>query len=228
MSMVARSLANSFHVFTVDLRNHGDSFHHSSMTYLDMAKDILAFMDEKKMGTASIVGHSMGGKCAMQTALSFPHRVNRIVVVDIAPKIYEPHWETYLNAMLVLNFDFVKKRSDADKFLTEAIPNKVYRHFLLQNLERTTENFYEWKSNLKALMENKNNICATVTGKPVSTNALFIKGGSSPFIQDTDIDYILKFFPAAKIKTISNAGHLVHFEAKEQFTNLLIEFLNED
>ncbi len=225
MSMVAGSLAEFFHVVTVDLRNHGESFHHSSMTYLDMAGDLVKFMDERKIESAALVGHSMGGKCTMQAALSFPDRVKKIAVVDIAPRTYTPDWESYLEAMLCLNLDQIRSRLDADRYLSKCIPERVYRQFLLQNLVHTDENRFKWRSNLNALLNSKYDICASVMGEAISKEALFIKGGSSKFIQNADTECILSLFPCAKITTVSGVGHLVHFEAREVFTAILIDFL---
>ena len=136
MTGVARALASRFRTYVVDLRNHGDSFHHSTMSYGTMAADLGGFMDDLDLDGASIVGHSMGGKCAMQLALSFPERVDKLAVVDIAPKAYtDPFWVGYLDAMRSLDLGRLTSRKDADLLMQGAVPDPVYRQFLLANLE---------------------------------------------------------------------------------------------
>lgn len=226
MTGIARSLADRYHTFVVDMRNHGESFHHSSMTYGTMAADLGGFMDDHDLDTASIVGHSMGGKCAMQLALSFPERVDKLVVVDIAPKQYvDPFWSVYLLAMQNMDLDHLKSRKQADRLLQTAIPDPIYRQFLLSNLIKREDGNYHWKPNLNAISSAQDAISASISGTACDVETLFIKGGRSDYIKEEDRDLIGQLFPNSELVSIPNAGHLVHIEARDQFRQLLIDFL---
>lgn len=229
MTGVARSLADRYHSFVVELRNHGESFHHSSMTYGTMAADLGGFMDDHDIDTASIVGHSMGGKCAMQFALSFPERVEKLVVVDIAPKRYrDPAWVGYLQSMQSLDLENLGTRKDADLLLRASISDPVYRHFLLSNLVKREDGTYHWKPNLEAISSALEHISATVTGSGCDVATLFIKGELSDYIKDEDTELINQLFPQAEIVSIPDAGHLVHIEARDRFRQLLSDFLQKE
>ena len=226
MTGVARSLAERFHTFVVDLRNHGDSFHHSSMTYGTMAADLGGFMDDHDLDTASVIGHSMGGKCAMQFALSFPERIDKLVVVDIAPKHYaNPVWIIYLQAMQNMDLDHLASRKDADRLLQTTIPDSVYRQFLLSNLDKRDDGSFYWKPDLDAISAAQNAISAGVKGSGCDVETLFIRGGRSDYIEDADMDSIDTLFPNSTLVSVPNAGHLVHIEARDRFRILLANFL---
>jgi esterase len=224
MGMLARGLAQKFEVLVVDLRNHGSSFHANTMTYREMARDLAGFMDEKKVVPACVAGHSMGGKCAMQLAMDFPDRVNRLAVLDMAPKAYEPLWKPYIQAMLDLDLSQITRRDQADQQLAASIQDRDLRTFFLQNLRTSGNKTFFWRSNLAAILASQDDICARISGSPYPEETLFIRGGKSDFVQDTDREEIKSLFPKAMIKTIAGAGHLVHMEHRNLVTELLDAF----
>ena len=224
MGMLAKGLARKFEVLAVDLRNHGSSFHADTMTYKEMARDLAGFMDENKLVSAGVAGHSMGGKCAMQLAMDLPERVDRLAVLDMVPKAYPPLWEPYIQAMLDLDLSQITRRDHADKLLEGAIPDRDLRTFFLQNLRTSGKNIFYWRSNLPSVLASQDDISAGITGDPFPKDTLFIRGGNSDFIQDTDWDEIKALFPAARLKTIAGAGHLVHMEHRDLVTELLAAF----
>ena len=224
MGMLARGLARKFEVLVVDLRNHGSSFHAATMTYKEMAQDLVRFMDEHKLVSACAAGHSMGGKCAMQLAMDFPERVDRLAVLDMAPKAYEALWKPYIRAMLDLDLSQITRRDQAGQLLESTIPERDLRTFFLQNLRTSGSKTFFWRSNLAAILASQDDICARISGSPYTKQTLFIRGGDSDFILDTDWDEITALFPAARLKTIAGAGHLVHMEHRDLVTELLAAF----
>lgn len=227
MGMLAKGLARHFEVLAVDLRNHGRSFHAPGMTYSEMAEDLAEFMDEMKLESAGVAGHSMGGKCAMQLAMDFPDRVNRLAVLDMAPRAYGPLWEPYILAMLDLDLTSVTRRDQADRILAEKLPDKAFRGFLLQNLKRSDNDRFFWRSNLSVLLSAMPDICAPISGRPYPGPALFVRGGASDFVSDSDWKGIQTLFPAADLKTIFQAGHLVHLEHPDLIMELLTDFFGK-
>ena len=226
MAGAARVLSDHHHALAIDLRNHGNSFHHNSMNYRIMAADIGGFMDDNGLDTACLVGHSMGGKCAMQYALSFPDRVDKLVVVDIAPSEYhDPSWAKYLKAMLAIDLSKLNSRQEADERLKKEIPSKIYRQFLLSNLVSDDSGSYRWRPNLAAILAARHDIGAQVSGPVSYIDTLFIRGAESDYIQEKDQATIDELFPQAHLITVANCGHLVHIEARDRFNHLLHDFL---
>ncbi len=224
---LARAFAKTHTVFTIDQRNHGRSEHDDKMDYSILANDVAEFMNNQWIYDANIIGHSMGGKTAMQLALDFPELVNKLIVVDIAPKKYIGNHLPLFDAMMSLDLKNLNNREEANSILKSKIPNDNIRLFLLKNLTRKKEGGYRWKPNLVAIVENYQNILENVTGDiPSDIPTLFIKGGKSDYIQKLDYETIKSFFSDSKIETIEGTGHWVHAEQPKQLTKLILDFLD--
>jgi esterase len=226
-----RSLAirfsRHFQVITVDLPNHGRSPHRKTFDYSSLARDLVSFMDEQGISTATLLGHSLGGKIAMQCALDFPERITHLLVVDIAPRSYPPEHLFIFKALSELNLSAYKSRREIDKALSTALPDSATRQFLLMNLDKN-ESGYCWRINLSNLQHNYQAICAAIEGKKVYLGpSLFIKGGRSNYIRRDDEIEIRRLFPKAEIISINDAGHWVHADTPEVFANMVLGFLSK-
>jgi len=228
----ARELARDFAVYALDLRNHGESPHSTSMDYQVMAADVLEFIERKSLAEANILGHSMGGKVAMQLALDVPERVGRLLVADIAPVAYSEErgdHENVFNGLLSVNLSSLQTRADAETALATEVDEPAVRQFLVSNLVRDEKGGYRWRFNLPVLHENydrlREGIAATSEfGKPV----LFVKGGRSNYIKKEDWSAIEQLFPRARIKTVMGAGHWLHAEKPQVFYKLAHDFFNSE
>lgn len=224
---VGKALAEDFAIYLVDLRNHGLSPHSDQMNYPVMAQDIKELIDHEKLGRAHIVGHSMGGKVAMELAASFPEVVKSLVVVDIAPKYYPPHHQEILDSFKSLDLKSLKSRKDADDALSSKLSNPGVRQFILKNLGRADDGGFEWKLNYQVIEENIDLIGKGLEkGKSYSGKTLFINGSKSDYISEADHESIRSHFPEAMFETIEGAGHWVHAEKPNEITSLLKEFLS--
>lgn len=223
---VAVRLAESFHVFALDHRNHGASPHSSEMDYPVMAADVARFMAVRGLASARVIGHSMGGKTAMQLALHFPQRVEKLVVEDVAPRAYAPAHDHIFAALLALNLAAYQTRLQIEEALAPAIPNPVLRRFLLKNLGRTPAGGCFWKINLRDLAENYWRLREPVAGAaPYLQPVLFLRGGRSKYLLPEDEPLIREWFPRAQIETIAEAGHWVHGDQPEEFLGRVLGFL---
>jgi pimeloyl-ACP methyl ester carboxylesterase len=223
---VAPKLAEKFHVFILDLRNHGQSPHADEMDYPLMAADVAEFFAAHHLENASVIGHSMGGKVAMQFALDFPARVKKLVVVDMAPRVYQRVHEPIFEALLAVDLKQFQTRAEIEEALAPAILSLNLRRFLLKNLGRDTHGKFYWKMNLRGVSENYSRLGEVLgAGNPFTGPTLFIRGGKSDYITDADEAEIRQRFPAVKIETIPTANHWVHAEAPEEFVRLVLEFL---
>ena len=221
---IAERLSASFHVYALDLRNHGLSPHHVLMDYPAMTADVLRFMDAHELAAAHIMGHSMGGKIAMWLALNHPERLDKLLVVDIAPKSYTHSFDKTIHALIDLPLAEIDHRKHAETLLAKDIPELDYRQFLLQNLV-LKEGGYHWRVDLATFLQSAPDIIAFPDARelaPHRGSTLFVAGADSAYVvrQDT-----LGLFPGAMFETIPKAGHWLHVQQPEIFTEVVENFL---
>jgi esterase len=225
---LSKAFAQSFTVFVLDQRNHGRSPHSDDFNYQVMVEDVHEFMERHDLTSAYVLGHSMGGKVAMQFALSYPSLVDRLIVVDIAPKVYPPGHDDVFAGLYALNLAALRSRQEAEATLAPHLPDLALRQFLLKNLAREDSGAFIWRINLDGIHRNYHEMLKRFTASgefPQPT--LFIRGANSGYIRDTDLVTIRENFPAAQLTTISNTGHWVHAEAPQEFTRIVADFLTQ-
>lgn len=218
--------ADQYTVVLIDQRNHGRSPHFDAHSYSLMAQDLKTFMEDNWMYEAHLLGHSMGGKTAMQFATSYPSMVDKLIVVDIGPKTYEGGHESIVKALNELDLTSIQDRKEADAFLAERIDDFGVRQFLLKNLTRNKDGGYRWKMNLPVLTKDYEAILQNITvEEPFEGEALFIRGGRSDYIADEDLPLLRSYFPKSNLATINNAGHWVHAEQPDALFETVSTFL---
>jgi esterase len=223
---ISRQLAHSCQVFSLDLRNHGRSPHSDSFNYDLMADDILEFLESQHLRQTNLLGHSMGGKAAMLFALRHPDRAGKLIVADMAPKAYPPVHRPILDALGALDLASFERRNQVDAALAPAIPQTAVRQFLLKNLDTDNHGRLYWKLNLEAIARHYDELTFPIEGdRPFPGPALFIRGGRSDHVLDTDLDPIRRLFPQAQFVTIPDAGHWVHADAPDAFAQAVVDFL---
>ncbi|MDX5327535.1 MAG: alpha/beta fold hydrolase [Marinobacter sp.] len=230
---IARRLEDGWQIHALDQRNHGSSPHTDDMDYPAMAADVVAYMDALNLDKAWVLGHSMGGKVAMQVALGYPERVKGIIVADIAPVTYKARHDAVLDGMKNLDLVGVTTRQEADKRLAEFVEIPGVRQFLLKNLERIPaeqagdgDQMFRWRLNLPVIDTCYQKLAAAPEGEgPYNGPVLFIKGADSAYIQSKHQDPIRQLFPAAELKIIEGAGHWLHAEKPDTFAALCRRFL---
>lgn len=222
----SRQLATDFSVYGLDLRNHGASPHSADMNYTVMAQDVLEFMDDHGLERCHLLGHSMGGKTAMQVALSAPQRIDRLVVADIAPVHYRGQHDSILDGLEAIDLGSVTSRNDADKILAEYESDELVRQFLLTNLVRSSEGGFEWRINLPVLKKSYDRLREAPESSGVFDGpTLFVKGALSNYITEKHREAILARFPNAQTKVIMHTGHWLHAEKPQTFYRIVHGFL---
>lgn len=223
---IAKGLSEHHLVVTPDLRNHGRSAHLPTHTYPEMAEDLKQFMEEKWMFSAAVVGHSMGGKVAMQLALSHPDMVEKLVVVDMEPQQADDNHSDIFEALLEMDLSKMTDRKEAENFLAARITDPGTRQFLLKNITREDNGAFVWKMNLPVLWKHFPDVLAAVGGdQPFEKPALFVRGSRSNYIKDEDWPGVKKLFPQAELVTIQDAGHWVHADKPRELLEVLQHFL---
>jgi pimeloyl-ACP methyl ester carboxylesterase len=226
-TLAKRFAEKGFHVFTVDLRNHGLSPHSQEWNYEVMAEDIKEFMDDHALTDTILLGHSMGGKTVLFFEKMFPAVAEKLIIVDIAPRAYPPHHDAVLKALNAVDFSEINTRKDAEAILGQYIDDFGTKQFLLKNIywrEDETKQM-AWRFDLKTITTEYNNIGVSVPHFISKTPALFIRGEKSNYIAEQDEKEIATFFPAFLLRKISNSGHWVHAEQPEAFFNCVMEFI---
>ncbi|MEX0995741.1 MAG: alpha/beta fold hydrolase [Flavobacteriaceae bacterium] len=222
-----RFAENGFEVHLIDQRNHGRSFHANEFSYDVMAEDLKFYCDEKNLKNFVLLGHSMGGKTAMLFATKYPEYVSKLIIADIAPKNYPQHHQDILKGLSSLDFKAMDSRGDADDQLKKYISNKGIRQFLLKNLYRIGQDDFALRINLPVLIDNIEEVGkGLIDDAKYNGETLFIKGGSSGYIEDLDEILIKKHFPKATIATVPGAGHWLHAEKPDTFYEEVMSFIS--
>ena len=224
---VAKELARDYMVFIVDARNHGRSPHLPSMDYPAMAQDLQEFMESQWIFEGTIIGHSMGGKTAMQLALDHPEVVKKLIVIDIAPVNYHPHHLQIIKAMQDLELKKITTRKEIEIELALTIDNSSVVSFIMKNITRKKHGGFQWKLNLDTIAtEYPALLLAPQNGESTyDGETLFIKGKQSDYIIDEYATDIFLLFPKAQIKTIEKAGHWVHVDDRKTMLKMIQDFL---
>ncbi|MDX5321295.1 MAG: alpha/beta fold hydrolase, partial [Bacteroidota bacterium] len=224
---LARKFSENFHVFLLDLRNHGQSPHSAVMNYPIMADDLWEFMQQQGLSKAYILGHSMGGKVAMEFALKYPDKCDKLIVVDIAPVNYKPGHNEVFEALFNLDIsNGEKSRKELDQEMTAWIQDFGTRQFLLKSLVRKEEGGYYWKFNLPVIHQHYSEIIAGIEGnRTFEKEALFLRGGKSRYVKEEHHGEITQLFPNHQLHTIEDAGHWVHAEKPTELIEAVTKFL---
>ena len=223
---LAKRFSADYQVIMIDQRNHGKSFHSADFGYDEMVEDLERLIDALNLDNPILLGHSMGGKTVMQYAAYHPHKVDKLIVADIGPKMYPTHHDKILEGLQAIPINTIKSRNQADDLLSKYVTDPGIRVFLLKNLRRVEDRF-EWKMNLPILIKNIAEVGKALDYHlPIETESLFIRGGSSNYILDEEFESIEDIFPNVQFETIDNAGHWLHAEQPEEFYNKVMKFLS--
>ncbi len=223
---VAKRLQADYRLILPDLRNHGRSPHHQSMDYPAMAADLSALLDRLEIESASLVGHSMGGKAAMWLALTQPERVERLVTADIAPVSYPSRFNAIFRGLCELPLTELEQRETADRLLAAQIPERSVRQYLLQNLVKRPEG-WQWRFNLPVL----EGAIDTLSGFPAveamsyAGEVLVLYGERSDYVLPEYGDRIRSLFPLARLRMLAQAGHWIYAEQPEAFSRAVRAFV---
>lgn len=217
-----------YQVHMIDLRNHGRSFHSVDFNYEVMAHDIVEYCNYNQLQNIILLGHSMGGKVAMQFVAEFPELVVKLIIADIGPKYYAPHHQTILAGLNSVDFTSKPSRSEVEKQLSQYIPDFGTRQFLLKSLYWKNPEQLAFRFNLEVFNDKIQEIGkALVTNSKFDKPTLFLRGSKSNYILDEDIIGIEHYFPNSKTVTITDAGHWLHAENPTDFFSEVVAFLKK-
>lgn len=217
----SKLLSEDHHTYALDMRNHGHSPHDDVFDYPSMTADVLEFIKTHNIADPVVIGHSMGGKVAMNFAVAHPEMLRALVVVDIAPKPYNMSHYVILDGLKAIPIGEITARNEADEALARYVEEPDVRQFLLKNLQRRPEGGFKWKLNLDVIDANieKIGLDLQFEGR-FEKPTLFIRGRRSNYVKDEDFDHIRAIFPLAEIQTL-DTGHWVPAEKPKEFVELV-------
>lgn len=226
---VAKHFSQHYQVISVDLRNHGKSPYSASQSYANMADDLLELCDALSLDRIHLLGHSLGGKVAMQFATCFPEKLEKLIVVDMAMRAYADAHTHLIDAMMAVDLSTLQSRSEVDVALSSNIPQAMVRQFLLMNLIKPainqSENNLTWRINLATLKTNYPSLLQAVCENAhYEKSCLFIRAEHSDYVQDTDIRQIKTHFANAQFASLPT-DHWVHAEQPQAFIDVVGNFL---
>jgi esterase len=222
---LSKVFAEKFRVFTVDQRNHGQSPQSAEHNYKVLTADLEEFVSQQQLTKPIVLGHSMGGKTAMNFAVKNPALLGKLIVVDIIPKQYPVHHDSILDGLKAIDIRSMQSRNDADKTLQEYVPEPAVRQFLLKNLARKDGGGFEWKINLDALDKNIEAMGqGLVFEGQFNGPTLFIKGALSKYYAPGDETIVHQYFPKTEWVTLET-GHWVQAQKPEEFAREVFRFL---
>ena len=218
-------LSKDHWIITADLRNHGHSFHDPRMDYFTMATDVQELLQYLQLSKVDLLGHSMGGKVAMQLAFNQPELIRSLIVCDIAPVSYSPHHDDILSAMSSIGLNQLTSRNQACALMASKEPDIRIRRFLLKSLYRSTDSTFAWRFNLAAIQANYSRIIQAPVGSTYTGPCLVLKGAKSDYIKITHKAVFDTLLPAAKLQQMTDCSHWLHAEKPELFCQLVHNFL---
>jgi len=224
---IAKKLADSGYMcIMLDQRDHGRSPHTAAFDYDLLADDLAAFMDDNWIFRAHLMGHSMGGKTAINFAAKHPDKLEKLIIVDMGIKTYQDGHSDIFRALMDIDVTNVENRSEVEKILSKNINEESTVQFLMKSLSRSKKGGYEWKMNLPLLWSSYANILEQITiSEPIDVPTCFIRGERSMYVLNSDIAELKSHFLNFELKTIKNAGHWIHAERPNELLSEILHFL---
>ena len=218
---IARALATTHTVYSVDLRNHGASPWADAMGYPEMADDVRGFVERQGLKQPAILGHSMGGKTAMALALMYPEHVGSLIVVDIAPVQYADTMTPFAEAMRAPDVLAAASRTEAQRRLQPLLPDPSVAPFLMQNLVMQNDHF-DWRINLGAItaaIGSLSDFPSLLQDLRFKRPMTAIVGERSDYVSGRDGLAYAPMFSRVQLDVIADAGHWVHADQPEAFVD---------
>lgn len=229
---IAKAIADNgnYTVYIVDQRNHGRSPHSEEFDYNLLSDDLLEWMKQNQIPAAHLIGHSMGGKTAMQFALNHPLLVKKLIVVDITPDAFNDRHSDVFKALMEADLKNASTRDQVQEFLRKKLEDETTVQFLLKSLVRSEspEDGFMWRFNVESLFRNYGNVSSAIESPhPFTGKTLFVKGSRSNYINSSNYHSVVALFPNHELEEIRDAGHWVHADQPKVFTETAINFLKQ-
>jgi pimeloyl-ACP methyl ester carboxylesterase len=226
---LAKKWSESFRVISVDVRNHGRSFHSDDMKFESLVNDLYFIIGHENVKKLHLLGHSMGGKIAMEFAAIYPDIIDRLIIVDVAPYPYPPHHTEVFDMLQAIDLSSLSSRVEIEKEVRNRIDNESVIQFMMKNIRRNEISLtFEWKFNLSVLSRDYLYLIQRLPSQGFNGHTLFIGGEESKYITKETSLYLFDLYPKAVLEYVANAGHWVHADNPSEFYDKVTSFINQD
>lgn len=227
LSALRRLLTDDYQVLAIDLLDHGQSSFSQTFSFTENAQSIVELINTLKIEQISLIGHSLGGKVAMQIALDHAELISHLVVLDIAPVKYESRHTAVFTGLESVPLATLDSRKEAEQALAEHVTEKPTRQFLLKSLYNQ-HGIWRWRFNLELLHRDYQKLTAAIeSDHSYQGPVLFIKGSLSDYLLLEHRPAVVKLFPNSQSKMLANTGHWLHAEKPEACAQLIVNFLQK-
>ena len=225
---IGKKLAeNNFCIYIPDQRNHGRSPHSEEFNYNILSQDLDGFIKQYFIEKPIIIGHSMGGKVAMNYALHFPNSIEKLVVIDMGIKTYSDNHKRILDILSIINPGKFSSRAEIENYLAEIFEDFLFKQLIQKNLKRNKNNIFEWKFNFESIKKNYNFVLNEIISENIFIKpTLFVRGGLSDYISLNDFPELKKIFSNSFLTTIDGASHMVHADKPKEFLEVISNFIS--
>lgn len=221
-----RDFEAEYHVLAYDQRGHGRTkLSSEGFRPEDYAQDLKKILDELQWERIFLVGHSMGGRNALQFAFEHPGRVEKLVVEDIGPDKNEGALRRIQGILERVKTPFLDKKSAKAFIDKEFSANGVLGAFLYSNLEEKSGTV-DWRFSKSAILET------LIAGRTqdrwelvdqLKVKTLVLRGETSEDLSREVFERMTKN-PLIQGIEIKGAGHWIHFEKPSEFVDVVKEF----
>jgi pimeloyl-ACP methyl ester carboxylesterase len=220
--MIFQHLPAHIHAYALSLRGHGDSDDpQSGYSPVDFATDVISFMDELRINSAFVVGHSMGATIAQRFALDFPERTRGLLMIGAFASFPQNVAVAELNNEVGKLSDPVN-RSFGSEFqkstLAQPIAADWFDTLVNESLKLPAR---VWKATLGELVKADYTQELRRLNKPT----LVIWGTRDILTPRADQDLLVSIIPLSKLKIYEGAGHAVHWEEPGRVAGDLESFI---
>jgi len=226
---LAKKWSESFRVISVDVRNHGRSFHSDDMKFESLVNDLYCIIGHENVKKLHLLGHSMGGKIAMEFAAIYPDIIDRLIIADVAPYPYPPHHTEVFDMLQAIDLSSLSSRVEIEKEVRNRIDSESVIQFMMKNIRRNEISLtFEWKFNLSVLSRDYLYLIQRLPSQGFNGHTLFIGGEESKYITKETSLYLFDLYPKAVLEYVANAGHWVHADNPSEFYDKVTSFINQD
>ena len=191
-----------------------------------MCEDLFNYINHHNIENSILIGHSMGGKTAMNFSLIHPKLVSKLIVLDTSPRGYPVLHQNIIDSLKEIDLSVFVTRKEIDIELRKSVNQQGLRNFLLKNIYRMNDGKLNFRFNLQSLSENIGKIGQKIESETQFTSeVIFIKGETSDYINESDKVMINNLFPNAKFYKIPNAGHWLHVDNPIDFISILLSLI---
>lgn len=234
---VTSGLESKARILVYDQRGHGRSWQPlTGYSPEDYADDLFLILQELGWDQVILVGHSMGGRNALNFASRFPEKIQKLIIEDIGPEANLNPVNKYTQLIEMIPTPFASKLAAKEYFMNEFVTqakgwNKaqmlgqyLYSNIIEKEDGRADWRFYKPGIILSVQQGHERDYWDQV--KALSVPTLLVRGAESQDLRRETYHKMLESNPQIQGVEIPNAGHWVHSDQPELFLQSLKTFTN--